>query len=159
MDTSIISRRTVTLTGSHAVVLFDLERRSVEHYSRGDHGVGGGRYSREHWTGFVCVFNASDNSIKAVCLCSASREDNLNNTSIEKLIFSSEVNEDKNKEYADLLANEIVSIYENWSKKTIPEWGLQPLPRRKLIQAGIIVDENDQLHMPLVGASAEVKQD
>jgi len=137
----------IDLEGEQLFVSFEVNEKSCTNYSRGDHGMGGGEYKRYYWSGLVTVTTQNNSRLLAVCRCH--RRDWPHEKDVNKLIFSPFILSGKERQYADLVGNEIVKLFQDHRGREAPCFDLQPLDQEVLIGAGIAVDAHEQLYTPI----------
>jgi len=140
----------LVLEGNEFLVKLHVHTRTTEHYSRGDHGMGGGTYYRSHWTGEATVSRNQNKKLVAVCKLGNNDFPCKKDEEVKNELTPKNLLPDKHKEYADLVARKLISAFENATNNEVPDCGLISIDRKELVLAGVITDNHGQLHMPLV---------
>lgn len=139
---------TIDLEGEHFFVRFSIFQRSRTRSSRGDHGMGGGEYTIYYWTGTVTVTASNESKVLAVCQCLHQAGYDYERDG-RNLIIPTYLLPEREKQFADLMGQEIISIFSAHRDRGTPSFQLQPLSKDVLIEAGLAVGSDEQLNVPL----------
>ena len=144
-----------TLTGNVYAVHVRMEIRSYKEYSRGDHYAGDGEYTVSYGTGEATIRDRTGQTI-AVCGLGYDCTDScggwlreVSDAVFKRCVEIAGLLPDRQKAYADWLAEKWIECFRNPSQGGVPRTVLTEPDRTELIQLGFVLDPNGQSSLPL----------
>jgi hypothetical protein len=140
-----------TFEGKEHVVSYAVWRETHKGYSRGDHYGGEGEYDYHVWKGWVTVRDKATGELQAVCLCGVSRERSFRmaSTGVFRTITPEGLLPDMQETYADFMGKRILVFFKADRGRGVPYIELEQPSRQELLEAGLILDAEDQRMLAL----------